>query len=495
MKKPHLSEMTLREKIGQCLCVSQYDLNQKTEINEILGRTEEERDIILRKNPYGAIWCIGNQKLKNANLTEKNYDNIKIPSTDYCDWVKSISKNVVVPLLRATDVESGAGTMFEDLTCVCSGFSIGAADSEKLAFELGAAIARELLCAGINWRWAPVVDMPSRFNMIFMRSFSAELEQLSKLSIAHIKGMQSEGVAATAKHFPGSDPYEYRDPHFSHSEISISMEEWWEKQGKVFQEVINAGVYAVMIQHAAFKAADDTTINGKIVPATLSKKIITDLLKGEMGFEGVVITDALNMGGVQSYYNSEELLIELLKAGNDMLLYVPLNAIDIIEKAVQEQRLSETRIDDACNRVLAMKEKMGLFDDGYSIGAYTSKEVIGKTEEINRQIAEKSITLIRDTNHVLPFDKNKVKKVTLICSTHDETFFTQLQVMKQEFEHFGAEVNLQRRLESQEELQKIAAEFDLILYVAYIAPHRPKGALSFYDEECETFLFAFSVGN
>ncbi|MBE7042107.1 MAG: glycoside hydrolase family 3 protein [Ruminococcaceae bacterium] len=496
MKKPNVKEMTIREKVGQCVCIRQYDLLQKTEVDEYLPRPLEERDEILQKNPYGVLWCAGNQNLKNINMSEKNYGNYKVTSDEYREWIKGLNKNWEIPGLMATDAESsGAGTIFSDLTIVGSGLSIGAANSEELSYELGVAVGKELRCAGINWRWAPVADLPSRFSMSCMRPFSLNPDQLVRLASAHIKGMQSVGVAATLKHFPGSDGYEYRDSHFTNAALNISMEEWWERQRKVFQKLIDSGAYSVMIAHETFESADDTMVNGKLIPSTLSKKIITDLLKGKMGFEGVVITDAVGMAGLQACYPYQQLLVELIKAGNDVLLGTGLDAVDILEQAVLNGELPEERVDDACRRVLEMKEKLGLFDEDYRIDEYRACEVTPRTREVDNLISEKSITLIRDKQNRLPFDKNQVKKVSVICSTHDDTFMDRMEVLKAELEKMGMEVRMQRRLSSFEEIQEINQNSDLILYAAYLAPHRPKGAMSFYDEECQTFGFAFTEGN
>lgn len=496
MKKPLLSEMTLREKIAQTMCVYQYNLNQKVEVDECITRTPQERDEIMENGQYGCMWCCGRQKLKEPEMNEYNYGTYNPDSREYREWVQQIDRKLKWHILRATDAEAyGAGSLFSDASTVCGGLSVGATDSEELSFQLGAAIARELRAGGVNWRWAPVVDMPGRFAAGIMRPFNPDdVDRLVKLSVAHIRGMQSENVAGTAKHFPGPDKTEYRDSHFTPTVNSSTMEEWWELQGKAFQGVIDGGVYSVMIGHSAFPAADNTCIDGKYLPATLSKKIITDLLKGTMGFRGVVVTDAVGMAALKSFYPREELYVELLKAGNDVLLGVENDSVDIVEKAALEGRISEERINDACQRVLDMKEKLGMFEDDYIIGdAHFADYYSPATKEINKQIAEKSITLVRDVTHAIPYDSKKIKTVTIVVSTHNEAFMNEAELLRQAFERRGAEVNIKRRLEKQWELDE-AVKSDLIIYAAYIAMHNPKGALSFFGQECSTFSFAFSKG-
>lgn len=495
MGKPLLSKMTLKEKIAQCLCVPQFDLNNRTEVDRNLLRTPEERDQLIADNQYGVIWCHGGQRMQGVDLVELKLEDIKVPSADYKEWVRNVEKNLKIPSLRAIDAERvGAGSVFEDLTYTCEPLNVGATDSEELAFALGAAVAKELKCAGLNWRWAPVVDIANRFAMNVMRGYSQDPDTVIRLANANIRGVQSEGVAATAKHFPGADRYEYRDAHFTQTMLFSDMKEWWREQGKIFQGVIDGGVYSVMTSHIAFPAADDTKIKEKYIPATLSKKIITNLLKEEMGFQGVVVTDGITMAGLSSFYEHDDLVVELMKAGNDVLLSCGIHDADILEKAVLDGRLSEERIDDACQRVLDMKEKLGLFDEGYTLDTYTSEEVTSATRALDIEIARKSITLVRDLKQMLPIEAEKVKNVTVICSTHDETFFTALENMKMEFETRGIHTRLHRRLESLEEMKEIAETSDLIIYAAYLAPHQPKGAMAFFGEECQAFHHAFTYG-
>ena len=275
---------------------------------------------------------------------------------------------------------------------------------------------------------------------------------------------------------------------------TATMEDWWSEQGQVFQRVIDSGVYSVMISHTAFPAADDTKINGKYIPSTLSKKIITDLLKEKMGFKGVVVTDGITMAGLYSLLPYEELIVGLINAGNDVILGAKLPSGDILEKAVLDGRIPMSRIDDACQRVLDMKEKLGLFEEGHNDLPYKAEDIVPQTRKISAEIARRSMTLVRDRNNLLPVDKSKIKKVSVIVSSHRETFIDSLKHMKAAFEERGIEVYMQRRLKSTPELEKIAKDSDLIIYAAYVGPHCPKGGLRLYGEECETFYHAFNYG-
>ena len=502
MKKPLLSELTLREKINNMIILRQWDLKRKYEIKESdykFERPENEQIEMLQKEGYGSLYAqYGLVPRSNTDLLDSESDT-RCKSTEFADVINWEAKYLKIPPLVGGDSEQvGAGQMHYDLTSTISPLAMGATDDEDLVYELGAAIARELRCTGINWRWSPVVDIANRFSRLshVNRLFTdRNVEMQSRLGLAMIKGMQSEGVAATAKHFPGADPHEYRDGHFCTSEINVSKEEWWETQGKIFQNVIDGGVYSIMTSHQAFPAIDDSTINGQIRPTTISKKITTDLLKNEMGFDGVVITDGITMGGLYSLLPYDELIIECVNAGNDVILCAWPDATDIIEKAIKEGKIEESRIDDACQRVLNMKEKLGMFEDDYVNVKYKAEDVREQTEELSLKAARKAVTLVRDRNNILPLDKNKIKKVSIIVSTHFDAFYERhIKVLKNELEQRGIEVYMQRRLKNEIELKEISDNSDLIIYAAYVSGHQPKGGTMFFEKECETFFHAFTYG-
>ena len=494
MKKPLLSEMTLREKIGQTILPYQYDINRKTEVDASILRTKEEKAAFLQERQFGSLWVQPGAGSRGFDISwaAEHQDE----SEEFRQWILEEDASLKIHALVATDAEGGIGWAIKDLSHTPNAIAIGAANSPELTYQLGQAVGRELRCAGINWIWGPVVDIGGRFTSSIMRSYCQNnSDRTVRLANSYIRGLQSVGVAATVKHFPGGDRYEYRDSHFVNARIFSTQEEWWAEQGKIFQGVLDDGVYSVMISHQAFPAVDDTKLKGKYLPATLSYKIITELLKEKMGFKGVVITDSIAMAGLVSFYKEEDLIVELIKAGNDVLLGVrTIHAVDILEKAVLDGRIPESRIDDACQRVLDMKEKMGMFTEEYWFEGPKAEELVPQTREISKKISQKSITLVRDGNNLLPLNKDKIKKVTIICSSHKDSFFDNLQVAKKEFEARGAEVRLQRRLKNNEELEVISKDSDLILYAVFIAGHQPKGWLTLFGDECQTYMHAFSSG-
>ena len=490
MQRPELNELSLKEKISQLLMINQYPLLQKTEVDERQQRSPEEQQEIMRKYQYGSLWATGNMQLNVANMAEINIG-YKTTTGEYKAWIDRISEPVRLPMLVGTDCEGGGGVIFSDATHVSSALAIGAAKSAELAFELGADIAREIKAAGCNWRWSPILDIPNRFNGSVGRSFSDDPRLLAELAIAHMKGMQSEGVAATAKHFPGADPYEFRDSHIVTTALNISFEEWEKTQAMPFQKMIDAGVYTVMIGHAAFPAADNTMLNGRVIPASMSEKIIEGILRKRMGFQGVVITDGITMAGLTSMCDYEEMLIRLINAGNDILLGVNPTDYEIVEKAVEEGKISMERIDSSCKRVLELKEKLGLFHEERRVPDIL--ECAEKTRRTDEKIAEKAVTVLCN-NGIVPLRKEEIKKVALICSTHRESIYEKINVMVGEFEKRGAKTDVYKRIESKEKVKELSDNYDLIVYAAFVAQHNPMGMPSLYGDEMLTYFNAFSFG-
>ena len=490
MKRPTLSELTLTEKIGQLLMPNQYTVLQKCEVDETMARSKEEIADFMSKYQYGSLWGTGNMMLKNANLAEVNIG-FKTPAAEYKEWLGELQKNVRIPMLIGVDCENGTGRIFSDGTDTCAAIAIGAADDEELTFELAAAVAREIKASGANWRWTPILDQGNRF-CSGIRVFSDNLDRITRLARATIKGTQSEKVASTIKHFPGHDIYEFRDSHIVGTSINISFDEWWNTQAKAFQAMIDEGVDSVMIGHIAFPAVDDTMRNGKYIPATLSKKIVTDLLREKMGFNGVIITDGITMGALTSYCDYEDMLIGLINAGNDILLGVNPYDYEIVEKAVLDGRIPMSRIDESAERVLALKEKIGLFDEQKEEIDMAKQAPI--TAAIDKRMAEKSITLVYDKINMLPLKKENIKNVTIVCSSHYAGTMAELEVMKAEFEARGAKASIIGNIHDKEVVKKLAEENDLIVYAAYVAPHRPMGMPSLYGDVMETYFNAFTFG-
>lgn len=487
MKKPKLEELTLREKIGQT-CVGLIHFSK--------GNPEW-----FKQNPYGSLCGFRWQTNKPEvieNFKNYGYDiaDIQNYSKNYSNWVKDVNNVLKVPAMSPFDAENGMAAQMPGCTQTASASCIGSADSEELAYEIGKNIAMEAKVSGCNWIWGPYADNPGMLcGLAVLRNFSYDIDNISKMTVAQIKGMQSVGVAATAKHFPGSDKTEYRDSHIQNSVISSSLEEWEKHQAPSFKAAIDAGVYSIMVGHSAFPAMDSTTIDGEYVPSTLSYKIITEQLKGKMGFDGVVITDGIGMRCLTSFYTGRKLYVELLKAGNDVILGPEQDGyIDEVEKAVLEGELPESRVDDACMRVLNMKEKLGMFEDDFTMYGGVTEELLKATEKTNREITRRGITLVIDKTNQIPLNPEKVKKVAILYHGCADFAYDNLKYMVAEFEKHGAKADLRRSITTPQDMHEVSQNYDLIVYASYIGPHNPMGMPAFSGDDCKTFWWVLTEG-
>lgn len=489
MDIPKIESLTLREKLAQLLIVRQSDLMMYADTAYTSMRDPGEAAELVEKYNYGGIWLHGGVDVNQMN--EYYHEHVSFTTDELREWFRIAVKNAKIPVLAAND--ASGKSMCKDLSSYPSGMTVGAANDDNAAFELANCIAREHAIVGMDWIWTPIADYVNRTGGGITRQYANIPDEIIRCAIGYAKGIQSMNMAATVKHFPGADKNETRDSHVVTTLIRTDKETWLKEQGRIFQEVIDAGVESVMIGAKGFPAVDDTKVNGRYVPAALSYKITTQLLKEEMGFDGVALTDDVTMGGYTSFLQGGKLYAEFIKAGCDMLLGVGVDAVDLLEEEVKCGNLSEERVDDAVRRVFAMKKKLGLFD-GYRKPPCSVAEAKELTEKMARNMEEKAATLICDRMGALPFDKEKVKKVAIICYTHNESIMGSLAVMKQEFEAHGAEVLLRRRLESFEEAKEIADNYDLIVYAAYITFHNPKGSPSFYGDEFWALRYAFVYG-
>jgi beta-N-acetylhexosaminidase len=302
---------------------------------------------------------------------------------------------------------------------------------------------------------------------------------------AFIEGLHAAGIAGGAKHFPGADPYEYRDSHFCTASYSQSLAYWEQTQMPQFQACIDAGVDSIMVGHKTFRAVDDTRVNGALLPCTLSYKVITELLKGRMGFEGVVLTDDVAMKALSAIYEPRKLYVELLRAGNDMILGpVTLDYIDVVEQAVLSGDLPESRIDDACRRVLTLKERYGLLEH---------KTLVPPTEEereavreniraVSRDVAERGMTITANRLHLVPLNREAVKKVKLVYIGYSDDCEKHLQHAVEEFARHGASCDYQVGFCPAD--NATLKDYDLIVYATFIGMHMPPGGRAFFGEKC-----------
>ncbi len=447
-----LSDLSLREKILQTVVL------------------RHKKDVFVA-DKVGALF-IGGEIITEAEDT---------PLEKARETISRYIDNADIPLLITSDFENGCGSMVKGLTPLPYLSGLGATNDPRLAYDYGKATAMEARSIGANWSLSPVCDLLTnpRNPLINVRSLTDDPQLASKMLSAVIKGMQENGLAACAKHFPG-DGVDYRDQHIVTTANTLSMHEWKQLHGKVFQDLINSGVMSIMPGHITLPAYQrQLHSNGLPLPATLSGELIENLLKKEMGFKGIVVTDALAMGGFLGWYKTKrQSQIESFKAGCDMMLWPEEHYVDDMVEAVENGYISMERLDDAVNRILNVKEKMGLFKkDNHAV--MLTKEDTMFVDSVQQETAEKSVTLIKDQNHQFPLSPEKTKNVLVIPVTHYEPALQEAELLCRELESKGFAVTYKNAVPTPEEMEAS----DLVLYALFSRSYRPIGFLDFQGVE------------
>lgn len=327
-----------------------------------------------------------------------------------------------LPLFISADQEGGLITrMKHPFTTFPGNMAIGATRSADFARESAKVIARELIAVGVNMNFAPCVDVNNNpLNPIIgIRSFSESPELVSELGIAAIEGFESLGVLACVKHFPGHGDTS-TDTHFSLPSISYRRKRLDAVELKPFKATIDHGVAMVMSSHIFFTALDSK------YPATLSYKVITNLLRNEMGFDGLIATDCMEMKAIADNYSISDATVLAVKAGSDILLAchtleVQAQIRTALLKAVESGEISENRIDESVERILSAKKRFRLEERRLtdlrsirqSVGTETNKG-------LEREIAEKAVTILRNEKSLLPLKLGNTDQI-LVAGLHPAT--------------------------------------------------------------------------
>ncbi len=471
--------LTLREKIGQ-IAVMFHDPAE----HKILGNGSIEN--YFKKYPVAAFWT-GWKNL--VGTTEKTKSSIMHQTIE--DY-KKMSK---FPVLFMEDFEQGIGDRFDRMTQMPPLMALSACKSSNFAYRYGRTIALESRSLGMNMLAHPVVDLTlNPLNPITnIRCTGDNPDMAIKLLSQQIKAMQSLGIAATIKHFPG-DGVDFRDQHMLTSCNSLSKKDWKKNHGKVFKALIDSGVYCIMPGHISLPVYQTPNADGLYLPATLSKELLTDLLKKEMGFKGVILSDAMVMGGFRGWYkNNLECEIQTFLAGTDLLLWPSYEFIDTLEARINKGIIPIERLNDAVSRVWNLKKKLGLFNKDYQQFRTLSDEDKKYCKESQKMICEKSITLVKDRFNVLPLNKERDKKILVVgtvpvltkggTSALESTKLT-ADLLRME----GYNVDFQHNLlyENDGWKETITSQYDKIIFVFATSPHTPLGTLQLFDDQAQT---------
>jgi beta-N-acetylhexosaminidase len=319
-----------------------------------------------------------------------------------------------LPLLVASDLEAGTAIRLIGGTAFPTNMGIGAGSRESDAYEMGRVTAEEGRAVGIHLAFAPVADLNNNpaNPIINTRSFGEDPREVGRLVAAEVRGVEEHGMLATAKHFPGHGDTG-TDSHLSLPVVSADWRRLDSLELVPFRAAVSAGVSAVMSAHIALPALD----SGRTRPGTVVPGILTGLLRDSLRFEGLVVTDALEMGGLVSGYGASEAPVLALLAGADLLLQPsdPGATVDALARAVAHGRLSEARLDRSVRRVLALKRRLGLFDRR-TVALDSVPRVVGSADHLAAAAAAaaRSIVLLRDSLGVVDDMRRRPHRIALV---------------------------------------------------------------------------------
>ena len=343
--------------------------------------------------------------------------------------LNKIQRESKIPILVEADIESGLGRRYPGAVTLPPMMAIAATGNSKFAYEAGRISAEESRGVGIHFNLAPVVDVNNnpKNPIINTRSFGEHPDSVIKYSREFIKGLHEHGMLTTAKHFPGHGDTE-TDSHSSLAQIPSDSARLWQIELPPFKNAIESGVDAIMVAHVN---SPEYQIHSED-PATLSKFWIQDVLRSKMKFDGVIITDAMDMGGIVKKYSDSYALIETIKAGSDIIIQnnQMKKSIDLVEKAVKNGIISEQRINASTLKVLKMKERLGLHKNKIISMDDTHMSVGKKSNfDLASEIGNRSITLVKNNDNILPLEPKSNDTFYIVdlydgANNHNESIVT-----------------------------------------------------------------------
>jgi len=385
-----LKFMSVDEKIGQLFCMVTYESNDEFLV-----------EMVTRIKP-GGLMCR------------------PMPLADTVKTVNLLQGTTKIPMLLSANLESGGNGVVEEGTKLGSPMQIAATCDTKMAEKLGIICGETGAAVGLSWSFAPTVDLDLNFRnpITNTRCFGSDKERVTAMGKAYIKAIQKRGIAATVKHFPG-DGVDELDHHLVTSINDMPWEEWNASFGEVFRDCIDAGVMSVMIGHISLpnyeKRVNLNIADEDILPASLSKQVVTGLLRDEMGFDGLIVTDATTMAGMCIPMPRSKAVPSAIAAGCDMFLFTKNMDEDVsfMRAGVEDGVITAERLDNAVTRILAMKAALKLHTRDLNVDEMTAKKAIAVQEHKvwAKECADKAITLVKEEKGVLPLLPEKYKRI------------------------------------------------------------------------------------
>ena len=390
------------EKLGQLFIVALYTNKGEEFINQIRN--------IVKNDKIGGLILMQDDAAREINLVNE---------------FQSQSK---VPLMIGMDAEWGVFQRIAKAHKYPWAITLGAIQDKNLITEMSAKIAEDCKRMGINWDFAPVVDVNTNPNnpIIGNRSFGSDVNNVVNSALAYSNGLQDNRILAAIKHFPGHGDTD-KDSHLDLPVVSHNLERLEKIEIAPFKALMNKGIGGVMVAHLYVPSLE----NEKGIPASVSKKIVTGLLKEKLGYKGLIITDALNMGAVANKFKAGELDAMAFKAGNDIMLFSQDVATGkkLIQKAIDNGEIQQNRVEESVKKILLTKYYLGL-------NQYNNINPENVNEDLNnashsvlvQKMYANALTLIKDEKKLLPLDCKETYYYVPLEEAPYETFLNQLNL-------------------------------------------------------------------
>lgn len=393
-----LVSMTPEEKLGQLFVL----------LKPVPGADEEQiRTLMESAKPGGMRWQGGDKEtVYRQNTLFQRYSRIPVLIAGNCD-------------------DGGNGVLPKEGTFVATAAEAGAGDGTETAYRMGYVAGKEAAAIGVNWMFNPVADVYRnwRNTIVNTRSFGSNPDRVTECVRAYIRGIRDAAphMACTCKHFPG-DGWDELDPHNSPAHNEAGAEEWLESYGRVYRTMIDEGLETIMTGQISLPAMSRKFRPGirdaEIMPASLAPELLQDLLRGQLGFNGLIISDASHMIGMAGVMKRSEAVPACIAAGCDMFLFANDIAEDMgyLKAGIEKGIVTEERLEDALRRILGLKAHLKLYDESVRCPDRAGLACVGCEEyrQFTVQAADRCVTLVKDTRGLLPVNPADRKKALLV---------------------------------------------------------------------------------
>ncbi len=406
------------------------------------------------------------------------------PMAEAISLTARLKKRAKIPMLIAAHLEKGGNGAVMEGTCIGPEMQVAATDDVTAAERLGLISGREGMAVGVNWAFAPIIDIDYNFRnpITNIRTFGSDPARVRDMGEAYVRAVQSCGAAASIKHFPG-DGCDERDQHLVTSINSLSTDAWDATYGAAYKASIEAGAKTVMIGHimqpAYSKKLRPNIQDEDIMPASLAPELMGDLLRGRLGFNGLIVTDATTMGGFTIPMARHEAVPASIAAGADMFLFTKNVQEDFqaMKDGIASGVITEERLHDALVRILALKASIGLHREQPEITVESAAKVVGCAEHQAWALdcADRSVTLVKEQAGVLPLDPKKTPRVLLYLLEQDDPMgfmkgddiTVQFKASLEKEGFTVAQFEPSKGLEGMmQPVSAILGKYDLIIYIA-----------------------------